>query len=119
MKLLFTTNGDTLDSRIDPRFGRAQKFLLVDNQTKNAVAHDNSQNLNALQGAGVQAARNAVDLGAEAVITGHVGPKAFAALLAAKIKVYINASGTVKDALEKFENGELELAERPDVQGHW
>jgi predicted Fe-Mo cluster-binding NifX family protein len=119
MKVIFTTNGDTLDSRIDPRFGRAQKFLLLDTGTGEFKPHDNSRNLNALQGAGVQAARTAVDLGAEAVVTGHVGPKAFAALLAAKIKVYINASGTVKDALDKFNKGELELAERPDVQGHW
>jgi len=119
MKVLFTTNGDNLDSRIDPRFGRSQKFLLLDTQTNQIVAHDNSQNLNALQGAGVQAARNAVDLGAEAVVTGHVGPKAFAALLAAKIKVYINASGTIKEALEKLNSGGLELANRPDVQGHW
>ena len=76
-------------------------------------------NLNAAQGAGIQAGRNVVELGVEAVITGHVGPKAFATLQAGGVKVYCGASGTVAEAVDQYKNGGLQAAPAPDVQGHW
>ena len=119
MKLLITAQGDQLSSMVDPRFGRAKYFMVVDTETGEFTAHDNTQNLNAMQGAGVQSARNALEAGAEAVVTGHVGPKAFAALLAAGIGVYLHTSGTVSETVDKFKRGELEVTRRADVEGHW
>ena len=84
-----------------------------------ATAHDNAQNLNAPQGAGIQAAQAVYQLGAREVITGHVGPKAFTTLRAAGIAVYLAASGTVKEAVEQFQAGRLQLAENANVEGHW
>ena len=63
MKLLVTAQGPTVDSPVDPRFGRARYFILVDSDTGDAVVHDNAQNLDAPQGAGIQAAQAAVRLG--------------------------------------------------------
>jgi len=83
------------------------------------VAHDNSQNLNAAQGAGIQAAETVVRLGAEAVVTGNVGPKAFRALNAAGIKMYLSGEGSVADAVRKFKAGELKEASTANVEGHW
>ena len=60
-----------------------------------------------------------LDLGAEAVITGNVGPKAFSALQAGSVKVYVGAAGSVRDALEKFKGGELECVSQANVKGHW
>ena len=80
MKVAVTSQGMDLASQVDPRFGRAKYFVLVDTDTGTFTAHDNRQNLNAAQGAGIQAGRNVVELGAEAVITGNVGPKAFTTL---------------------------------------
>lgn len=119
MKVVVTAQGAGLDSPVDPRFGRAAYFVLVDTETGEATAHDNARNLNAPQGAGIQAGQTVARLGAEAVLTGHVGPKAFATLRAAGIQVYPGASGTVREAVEALNAGRLEPAEKADVQGHW
>ena len=119
MKIAITSQGPDLTSQVDPRFGRAKSFIVLDTDTNEFSVHDNTQNMNAAQGAGIQAGRTVVDLGAEAVITGNVGPKAFATLQAANIKVYPGASGTVKEAVEKFKAGELPPADGANVQGHW
>ena len=119
MKIVVTSQGSDLNSSVDPRFGRARNFILVDTDTEEFSVHDNAQNLNAVQGAGIQAGRTVADLGAEAVITGNVGPKAFATLQAANLKIYLGASGTVKEAIEQFKAGQLQDASRANVEGHW
>jgi predicted Fe-Mo cluster-binding NifX family protein len=119
MKVAVTATGSELTSEVDPRFGRAKYFLVVDTDTGEHVAHDNAQNLNAAQGAGVQAGRTVSELGVEAVLTGSVGPKAFATLQAGGIAVYIGASGTVQAALEQLQAGQLEQAGGANVEGHW
>lgn len=119
MKVAVTSTGSNLGSEVDPRFGRAKWFIVVDTETSEFSAHDNSQNLNAAQGAGIQAGRNVVDLGVEAVVTGNVGPKAFATLQAGGVSVYIGASGSVSEALEKLKTGELQNVSQANVDGHW
>jgi hypothetical protein len=52
MKIVITSEGTSLESSVDPRFGRAKHFLLMDTDTGEFSAHDNAQNLNATQGAG-------------------------------------------------------------------
>jgi len=119
MKVAITSEGPDMNSGVDARFGRGRYFIVVDTDTGEFSAEDNTQNLNAVQGAGIQAGRNVVDLGVEAVITGNVGPKAFATLEAGGVKIYIGASGTVSDALDKFKAGELECVEKANVEGRW
>ena len=108
-----------MSSQVDPRFGRAKYFTVVDTDTDEFSVHDNTQNLNAAQGAGIQAGRTVVELGAAAVITGNVGPKAFTTLQAGNVQVYTGASGSVKEAVEKFKAGQLQGAEKANVEGHW
>jgi predicted Fe-Mo cluster-binding NifX family protein len=119
MKIVVTAQGGGLDSAVDPRFGRAAQFLLISTVSGEFTAHSNAQNLNAAQGAGIQAAQTVARLGAEAVVTGHVGPKAFAVLDTAGIGVYTGASGTVRDAVEAFKSGKLQAAKAANVEGHW
>ncbi len=119
MKIIITSEGPELTSQVDPRFGRAKHFVLFDTETGDAASHDNAQNLNAPQGAGIQAAQAVARLGAEAVLTGHVGPKAFTTLHAANIAVYTGASGTVSEAIERYKNNQLPLATKANVEGHW
>ena len=80
MKVVITSQGSEFSSPVAPRFGRAKNFLIVDTDTDEFSVHDNTQNLNAPQGAGIQAGRAVVEAGASALITGHVGPKAFTTL---------------------------------------
>ena len=119
MKLAITSLGETLESLVDQRFGRARYFILYDTETEVWAAHDNQQNLNAAQGAGIQAGRKVIDLGAQAVITGHCGPKAFATLIVGNIEVYPDASGTVKDAVRALMSGKLSKADNANVNGHF
>jgi len=119
MKVAITAQGPGLDSPVDPRFGRARHFVLIDTDSGEFSAHDNAQNLNAPQGAGIQTAQAVARLGAEAVLTGHVGPKAFATLRAGKVAVFTGVTGTVREAVERFKAGELHAAETADVEGHW
>jgi predicted Fe-Mo cluster-binding NifX family protein len=119
MKVAITSHGADLSSAVDHRFGRAKFLIVVDTDTGQFSAHDNTQNVNAVQGAGIQAGRNVVDLGVQAVITGNVGPKAFATLQAGGVKVHLGATGSAAEAMEKFKAGELECVSESNVEGHW
>jgi predicted Fe-Mo cluster-binding NifX family protein len=119
MKVVVTSSGDGIDSEVDPRFGRARSFVLVDTASGEATSFDNAGGMAAVQGAGVQAAETISGLGAECLLTGHCGPKAFRTLEAAGITVYTGASGTVAEAIEQLEGGQLQRATGPDVGGHW
>lgn len=119
MKIAVTSRGKLPDSPVDQRFGRAPFFVVVDTETGAVEAHDNVQSLSAPQGAGIQGAETVSRLGAEAVITGHCGPKAFRTLQAAGVRVVLGAEGTVAQAVEQFKAGALVPAGAPDVEGHW
>ncbi|HHN46469.1 MAG TPA: dinitrogenase iron-molybdenum cofactor biosynthesis protein [Planctomycetes bacterium] len=119
MKIAVTTTGKTLDDQVDLRFGRAHGFIIHDTESGEWEFADNEQNLNAASGAGVQSAQNLANRDVQAVITGHVGPKAFSVLAAAGIKVLTGADGIVKEALDAFKKGELSEASAADVPSHW
>ena len=108
MKAIITANGGALDAPLDPRFGRAAHFILVDTESMEFEAHDNSVNLNAAQGAGIQAAETCVKLGAEAVVSGHCGPKAFRVLTTAGIKIYKTEGNSVEENIDRFLEDKLE-----------
>jgi len=119
VKVAVTSQGPDMASEVDPRFGRAKFFIVAETDTGEFTAHDNAQNLNAVQGAGIQAAQNVVNLGVGAVITGNVGPKAFTTLQAGNVKSYTGATGSVSDAVEQLKAGQLECVNKPNVEGHW
>ena len=119
MKILVTAKGKQISDEVDLRFGRAKFFILVDTATNEMTTHDNLQNLNAAQGAGIQAGETVARLGASAVISGNVGPKAFRTLTAAGIKMYICGQMTVADAVSKFKANELKEITAANVEGHW
>ena len=117
-KVAVSSEGPTLDHRVDPRFGRAAGFVVVDVTTMEFKYVDNGSSQAMAQGAGIQAAETAANAGAQVVLTGSVGPKAFNALSAAGINVGQNVGGmTVREAVEKFKNGEVEMADAPNSQG--
>ncbi|HFQ89977.1 MAG TPA: dinitrogenase iron-molybdenum cofactor biosynthesis protein [Desulfobulbus sp.] len=115
MKLCITASGPELDSITDSSFGRAPWLLIVDTGTMAVEAVQNSSAA-ARQGAGIAAAQLIADHGAEALLTGRVGPKARAALDASGIRVYEGlARETVREALQRFMNKELSAAPAGDA----
>ncbi|MBW2182049.1 MAG: NifB/NifX family molybdenum-iron cluster-binding protein [Deltaproteobacteria bacterium] len=119
MKIAVTSTGKELTSEMDPRFGRAAYFLIVDPETMEFETVENSQNINLPQGAGIQAGQTIADKKVDTLVTGNCGPKAFRILQAANIKVITGISGRVIDAVEKFKNGELKQTDQANVEGHW
>jgi predicted Fe-Mo cluster-binding NifX family protein len=119
MKIAISSQGKDLNSALDPRFGRASGFIVYDDANGAYEYVSNQQNLEAMQGAGIQTAQNVARTGAQAVISGHVGPKAFSALQSGGIDIYLSRSGTVQEALDALQAGKLEKAEDADKPGHW
>ncbi len=119
MKIAVSAQGKDLDSNVDPRFGRAPYFIIIDPDTMEYEAVDNKQSLNMPQGAGVQAAMNIINQNVEVLLTGNCGPKAFKTLKAANVDVITGVKGTVREAVEKFKQGEYKVASGPSVGSHW
>ena len=114
MKICVTSEEKTLDSKIDPRFGRCQYFLFIDTDTLQFEAMENPNNQSS-GGAGIQSGQLMTSKGVKAVLTGNVGPNAFQTLKAAGIEIFVGISGTVKEALDKYKKGELKLTDNPSV----
>lgn len=119
MKLAVTAKGKTLDSEVDPRFGRAACFIIVDSETLDFEVIDNTENVNAFKGAGIQAATTVSNSGAEVLLTGFCGPNAFKTLNAAGVKVANDVSGTVKEAVSGFNEDRFVFADTANTDGHW
>jgi predicted Fe-Mo cluster-binding NifX family protein len=119
MKIAVTSQGTDLDSQVDPRFGRAAYILIVDSETLDFDVLDNKENVNAMKGAGIQAAVNVNNKGANILLTGFCGPNAFKALKTADIGVANDAKGTVREAINAYLDGKLPLSEEANVEGHW
>jgi predicted Fe-Mo cluster-binding NifX family protein len=117
MKIAVSSTGDSIDSNIDPRFGRCYNFIIVDTDSMQIEVIRNISSISA-HGAGIGAAQKVVAQNVEAVITGHVGPNAYTALSKTGIKIYTGAKGTIKDAINQYEEGRLNEATNPTVAGH-
>ena len=117
MKIAVSSTGDSIDSNIDPRFGRCYNFIIVDADSMQVEVIRNISSISA-HGAGIGAAQKVVSQNVGAVITGHVGPNAYMALSKTGVKIYIGAKGTVKDAIIQYQAGKLNEATSPTVEGH-
>jgi predicted Fe-Mo cluster-binding NifX family protein len=117
MKIAVTANGEGLDGPASPVFGRCQWYVLVDTETMEVETLANPA-LAASGGAGVQAAQYIAGLGIQAVVTGNVGPNAYQVLNAASIAVYLYTEGSVRQAIEAFQAGQLPLASGATAPSH-
>ena len=119
MKIAVSATGTTLDSQIDPRFGRASYFLVVDSDSGQLIdVLDNRSSQEVSHGAGINAATKVAEAGVKVVLTGRVGPKAFSVLQAAGIKVVSEIDGTVQDAIKNFLAGSRSYSDGPDCDAH-
>jgi predicted Fe-Mo cluster-binding NifX family protein len=114
MKVAVSASGSTLDSEVDPRFGRCPFLLVVETEGMVSELLENPA-LRAPGGAGVQAAQAVAERGVKAVITGNCGPNAYEALSAAGIEVAVGASGSVRQAVEAYRQGRLRPAGGPSA----
>lgn len=118
MKICITAAGPSLDSDMDPRFGRCQYFLFVDPDAMAFEAVENP-NIGAAGGAGIQSAQLVANKGAGVLVTGQVGPNAYTTLQAAGIKIITGAAGRVEEVVDRYKKGEFTaFTDGPTVQAH-
>lgn len=114
-KIAVSSEGPGLDDMVDPRFGRAGGFVIVDLDTMRTEYLDNGESQILPQGAGIQTAERVAGAGVDAVLSGYVGPKAFEALQAAGVKVCQDLDGiSVREAVERFTSGAAPFADAPN-----
>lgn len=118
MKIAISSSGNTLDSSLDPRFGRCACFLIIDPADMRYEAFDN---YSAAQsgGAGIQTAQFLTDKNVSAVITGHIGPNAVQTLTAACIEIFAEQQGTIKEVVEKYKRGSFKPTTQSTVTSHF
>ncbi len=118
MKIAVSSVQGSLDSQIDPRFGRCPYFVIVDPETMTFETIPNTA-VASMHGAGIQASQLIKNKGANIVITGNVGPNAFQTLSAVGIEVITGASGTVREVIDMYRRGELKATDTPTARGHF
>ncbi len=117
MKIVVTANGTNLDAPASPVFGRCPTYMFVDTETMEFKAIPNPA-MSAPGGAGIQAAQFVIEQGAQAVLTGNVGPNAYNVFQAANVPIYLLTGGTVREAVEAYKVGQLPSAAEASVQAH-
>jgi predicted DNA-binding protein (UPF0251 family)/predicted Fe-Mo cluster-binding NifX family protein len=118
MKIAITSIDGSPEGMVDERFGRARQILVYDVETGKYEAAENSKQMNLAEGAGIQTAQNVVNLGVSAVISGHLGPKAYHVLKTAGVDVYTAVNMTVAEAVRQYREGTLGRLLGADVEGH-
>jgi len=118
MKIAITSNGPTLESDVDPRFGRCKYFIVVDPDTKEYETLENSSAASA-GGAGIASGQTVVGKGVSAVLTGNCGPNAYQVLSSAGIQVITGVSGRVGEAIELYRSGAFRTTAGPNVDAHF
>ncbi len=106
MKIAISAMDKDPNAQIDPRFGRAPYFVMVDTETMDLQMFDN-ESCNHPSGAGIQTASFIAAQGVGAVLTGNCGPKAMQALTEAGIQVFTGHGGTVQEAVDQYKNGPM------------
>lgn len=117
MRVVVSAAEQSIEAPMDQRFGRAPWFVLVDTETGEWSAHANAA-AESGHGAGVEASRAVLGLGAEAIVTGDVGPNAQRTLEAGGVPVYCARGVTVREAVEALKDGTLRRLLGPSAPAH-
>lgn len=118
MKIAVTATFGELDAQIDPRFGRAPYFVIVDTDDMSCEAMENP-NIALGGGAGIQSAQLMAEKAVKAVLTGNCGPNAYQTLSAAGIEIVVGVAGTVREAVEGYKAGNFAAAPAANVESHF
>ncbi len=118
MNICITSQGEKLESLVDPRFGRCQYFIIANPETLEFEAIVNP-NMDTSGGAGIQSGQLMAEKQVKCVLTGNVGPNAFQTLQAAGVKIITGVSGSIKDAIDKYNSNEFKVIDKPSVDSHF
>ena len=117
MKIVVSANGTDLEAPASPIFGRCPAYVFVDTETMEFEAVENPA-MNAAGGAGIQAAQFVSERGAQAVVSGNLGPNAYNVFRSAGVPTYLFGGGTVRQAVEAYNGGQLSATGGANVAAH-
>lgn len=106
MQIVVSSGGTNLGAQVSPVFGRCPYLIFVETESLAFEAMENPA-LASGGGAGVQTAQLVIEKGAQAVVSGNVGPNAFQVFQSAGIPIHTFTAGTVREAVEAFREGLL------------
>ena len=118
MRIAISATGPTLDAEVDARFGRCPYFIIVDPDTMQFEAMENSSAM-AGGGAGISTGQMIASKGVQVVLTGNCGPNAYQVLSAAGLQVITGVSGKVRDAVIAYKSGQFQAVSQPNVADHF
>ncbi len=119
MTLAFCVRGDNEPLSLDERFGRAEKYCLIDSENGHRIEILGNPMQLATSSAGIGAVQLLADRNVEGIIAPHLGPKAEEARKSLGIKLWDQGEcKTVDEAVEAWKNGSLKVVvEKPVHQG--
>ncbi|RPH31285.1 MAG: hypothetical protein EHM93_14190 [Bacteroidales bacterium] len=101
MKVAITSTGNTIESKLDQRFGRCAYFIIYDTKTKGMEFIPNP-NIDAQEGAGPASVQLVASKGVTQIISGEFGIKIKSLLDSLKIQmiIYKEPSKRIKEIIE-------------------
>lgn len=96
-------------NKVAEHFGRAEYLSIYDTVLQTYKHIDNSENLNALQGAGIQSATMLINEGVDEIVSPSIGPKAFDVFLEANLPMFLISEKnlTLDEVVKKHLAGEI------------
>lgn len=105
MRICVPSMGDGgLDAQASEHFGRAPAFTVYDTETETVDVVSNDSHHHGGQGSPPEIV---AESGADVLVCGNLGGNAAEKFNAMGIDVYAGAEGTVEEAIERFERGDL------------
>ena len=118
MKIAVTAVGSSMDAQVEPRFGRAAYYIIVNTDTMEYEAIENP-NVASGGGAGIQSAQLIAGRDVKFVLTGNCGPNAFNVFGTAGVQIIVGVTGTVLQAVEQFKSGAFSATTQPNVESYF
>lgn len=101
MKIAITSEGNSLNSLIDPRFGRCAFFAIYDTDTQNTEFIPNPAKESA-EGAGPAAAQFIASKGVKKIVAGEFGSKIKSLLDNLQIEMLNDNGKTISEIIKQF-----------------
>lgn len=110
MKIAMPVENNSIEASVCPSFGRTPYFLVYDLDTNRSSFIDNSAAASS-GGAGIKAAQLIVDSKVDALLTPRCGQNAADVLNEASVSIYKITSMSIKENIDNFVDGKLDLLE--------
>lgn len=111
MLLLLGSDGNNFENPVVKRFGHVNYFIMFNTETETFEAFKNID-----EGHNHDNLKDFLNKGVEAFIVGNIGPHAFEIINTPKSNIYLARKISVREAIDKFQQGELKMLTEPTAK---